>query len=153
MKLLFIALLLFISPVIADELPIEIINAEFGLINNNQFIASDKVPLITGQLYGWRIQLKTNKTKIKWKEQFILPKAPKTWGELNQIDGKNSISNDKRVSITEREVIPENGIIYNAWSVANGDPKGRYMIRVLIENQQERVFTFNVETPTMKKTY
>ncbi|CAG1021021.1 hypothetical protein DOJK_00722 [Patescibacteria group bacterium] len=159
MKILFTALLLFISPVIAGEIKqqdfkhIEIIKAEFGLIENNQLIPSEKVPLIIGQTYGWRIELNTNKPKIKWREQFILPKAPKTWGGVNKIAGSNAISTDKRVSITEREVIPENGVISNAWSVVQGDPTGRYMIRVIIENQQERVFTFDVETPTIKKSY
>ena len=56
-----------------------------------------------------------------------------------------SISEDRRVSITEREVEPDGGVIFNMWVIAPGDPAGRYVIRVIIDGAVERVFEFDVE--------
>lgn len=154
MRLLLFAWLIFALPaaIAADfksmpNVQTEIIRAEFGIFQNGDFIPTNQVPLVIGQTYGWRIKLITNKTTVKWREQFILPSAPKDWG-VNKIQGKNEISTDRRVSITELEVNPINGVISNAWSVVKGDPEGHYMIRVTVDNQPEQVFVFDVKTPT-----
>lgn len=128
---------------------VQIIRAEFGLFNESGFIPTNTVPLVVGQNYGWRIELKTNKPIIKWREQFILPATPKTWGDVEQ-QGLSKLSNDKRVSVMEREVTPENGVIFNAWAVAPGDPKGSYIMRVLIDKRDERIFQFNVQPVTKR---
>jgi hypothetical protein len=94
------------------------------------------------QPYGWVVALKTTQSKIKWREEFILPSAPATWDNQG---GTHTVSPDRTVSVTEREVEPTRGIIFNSWSVAEGDPKGRYVIRLTIENATPIVFEFNVE--------
>ncbi|SFN66513.1 hypothetical protein SAMN05660284_02008 [Formivibrio citricus] len=88
--------------------------------------------------------LRTDKPKIKWREEFTLPAKPDTWGNPEPL-GTRSVSTDGRVSITEREVSPERGIIFNSWAVAPGDPKGRYVIRVFIEGVLASVFEFDVQ--------
>jgi len=142
-------LLLFLAPAAAVQFtlpgPTQIIQAEFGLFNRPEtgkplFVPSKIVPLAEGQGYGWVMQLRTIKTKIRWKEVFTLPSAPITWSA-----DKSQISQDRRVSVTEKEVAPQDGMIYNSWSVASGDPKGRYVIRVIVENHLERVFEFDVQ--------
>jgi hypothetical protein len=130
---------------------VQIVRAEFGLFNPSAsgdlvFMPSKTVPLVVQQAYGWRILLKTNKAKIKWREEFTLPVAPVTWG-----DAENLVSKNRRVSVMEREVPPVDGVIFNAWTVAAGDPKGHHLMRVLIDNQYEQVFEFDVqERPTSK---
>jgi hypothetical protein len=127
----------------------EILRAEFGLFNPPEsgdplFVPTNTVPLVEHQGYGWVINLRTNKSRVRWREEFTLPAAPVTWS-AGDIPGDQKISPDRKVSVIDREVEPENGMIYNSWSVAPGDPKGRYVIRVIIEDTLERVFVFEVK--------
>lgn len=147
----------FFTPVIASPLdqPVnatdsyEVVYADFGLFNHPNsgkppFLPSKVIPLTQYQSYGWVIHLRTDKQKIKWKEEFTLPEKPSTWGGP-AVFGTQKISTDGRVSVTEREVSPNNGEIFNMWQVAPGDPKGRYTIRVFIEGALVRVFEFDVQ--------
>jgi len=126
----------------------EVVSADFGLFNtieSNQplFIPTTKVPLKPSQGYGWIIALRTNKSKIKWREEFTLPASPERWSP--EADGIQTISPDGKVSVVERETSPRHGMIYNAWLVAPGDPKGLYKIRVFIDNKLVKEFQFTVE--------
>ena len=127
----------------------EVIRAGFGLFNPPNsgkpiFVPAKVVPLIPNQGYGWVILLRTDKPKIKWREEFTLPAKPNTWGDPESV-GSRSVSTDGRVSTTEREVSPDRGMIFNTWAVAPGDPKGRYVIRVFIEGSLAAVFEFDVQ--------
>ena len=128
---------------------VSIVRAEFGLFNSTEseeqaFVPTRTVPFTEKQSYGWVILLETKKPKIRWREEFTLPAAPATWGDV-ETQGSQSISEDRRVSITEREVETDQGLIFNSWAVAPGDPKGRYFIRVIVENSVEQVFEFDVK--------
>lgn len=126
----------------------QVISGHFGLFNPDDpahgFTPSDVVPLVENQSYGWVIRLRTNKSTVKWREEFVLPEKPDTWGSA-QAFGKHSISPNGRVSITEREVTPEKGMIFNVWTVAPGDPKGKYIIRVFVEGRLVKTFRFDVQ--------
>lgn len=127
----------------------EVVRAEFGLFNppgsgKPAFAPVKVVPLVPNQGYGWIILLRTDKQKIKWREEFTLPAKPGTWGEPEPL-GARSVSSDGRVSMTEREVTLDRGVIFNTWAVAPGDPKGHYVIRVFIEGTLARVFEFDVQ--------
>lgn len=126
-----------------------IIRAEFGLFNvspqgKQTFVPATVVPMAPGQAYGWIIQLHTDKEKIRWLEEFTLPTQPSTWGE-NDPQVTRSVSNNGRTSITEREVAPDQSLIYHSWAVAPGDPKGKYTIRVFIEGSLAKKFEFEVK--------
>lgn len=123
---------------------LQIVRAEFGLFNASGFVPTKIVPLTEGQVYGWRIVLKTNKAKVRWREEFRLPVVPATWGDA-EIKGLSSISEDRRVSVMEREVLPIDGVIVNSWAVAAGDPKGHHSMRVLIDNHYEHIFEFDMQ--------
>ncbi len=154
----FVAAIIFLgeaSLAVAGDLPgdsrqnVQIIKARFGLFNppnsgKPPFIEAKTVPLKTGQGYGWLILLKTDKPTIKWREEFTLPSAPATWGE-GKPQSINKVTDDKKTSITEKAVAPIHGVIFNAWEVAPGDPKGHYVIRVIIENTEEQRFEFDVQ--------
>lgn len=126
----------------------EVIGGNFGLFNFSDpskpaFVPAIVVPLVPNQAYGWIIRLRTDKSKIKWREEFTLPVKPATWGDAEPL-GTRSVSNDGRTSVTEREVSPERGVIFNSWTVAPGDPKGRYVIRVFVEDSLAKTFEFEV---------
>jgi hypothetical protein len=124
-----------------------IVRAEFGLFNTSgsseqRFVPSSTVPYVVDRGYGWIILIETKKPKVRWREELTLPAPPATWGEPEK-RGTQSISDDKRVSVIEREVEPKDGLIFNVWAVAAGDPKGHYVIRVIIEDHAEHVFEFD----------
>lgn len=128
---------------------VSIVQAEFGLFNLLEsgelvFVPSSTVPHSEKQRYGWIILLDTRKSKIRWREEFTLPAAPAIWNNA-ETQGSQFISEDKRVSVMEKEVEPYQGLISHSWAVAPGDPKGRYIIRVIIENRLEEVFEFDVQ--------
>lgn len=128
---------------------IEIVRSDFGLFSPPQsgkpgFQASRKVPLQEKQGYGWYVELKTTKPRIKWREELVVPTRPVTWG-IQGSTAQHSVSDDGRTLTTEREVVPNRGIIYNVWSVAPGDPKGSHVMRVYVEGKLVRTFEFETE--------
>jgi hypothetical protein len=135
--------------IIPEEL--HVVRAEYGLFNASGFVPSNRVPLVKGQTYGWRIVLKTNKTKVRWREEFTLPVAPVTWGDA-EAKGMSSVSENRRVSVMEREVTPVDGVIVNSWAVAAGDPVGHHLMRVLIDNRYEHIFQFDVQAVPAQHT-
>jgi hypothetical protein len=127
---------------------VSIVRAEFGLFNfikfgEQVFVPGRTVPYNENQSYGWIILLETKKSKIRWREEFTLPAAPALW-DSPVSQGSHFISEDKRVFIMEREVEPDQGLISHSWAIAPGDPKGRYIIRVIVENRLQEVFEFDV---------
>lgn len=134
---------------INDDVSPKVIRAEFGLFNSPNsgkptFVPTKVVPLIPKQAYGWIMSLRSDKLKIKWREEFTLPAKPATWGPAESL-GSRSVSKDGRMSITEREVSPDRGLIYNSWTVVPGDPPGKYVIRVFVEGSLAKVFEFEVK--------
>ena len=152
------ALLLFSCGAVHSAIPerpptastdLQIVRAEFGLMNISesgrpQFIPSRTIPLKVDQEYGWVILVKTSKAKIKLREEFTLPSAPEIWGGFETLDAV-SISADRRTAMTEQEVEPVEGFVFRSWTVAPGDPAGRYRIRIIIDDSVEQVFEFDVE--------
>lgn len=128
---------------------LEVRRAEFGLFNKDAsdrftFVPAERVPLVPGQAYGWRIFIKTNKVRVKWREEFELPQAPGTWGE-GEAKGRYTISGDRRLSVTERETDSGRGVIVNMWSVAPSDPAGRYVMRIFVEGRLVATFDFDAQ--------
>jgi hypothetical protein len=129
----------------------EIVSAEFGLFGaaesgDESFSPSASVPLRDGQAYGWVIVLKTDKPRIKWREEFTLPVAPVRWG--GEGEGRLTVSRDRRTAVTKQTDEPQDGIISHRWTVAPGDPEGHHVMRVLVDGRLERVFEFDVKAAT-----
>jgi hypothetical protein len=119
----------------------------FGLFNRApdgriDFRPTKTVPLKPEQSFGWIIGVDTKKPTVRWREEFTVPYPPETWGP---VEGKHELSADRKVSILEREVTPERGFVFNSWTIAPGDPKGRHVIKVTIEDAPPVVFEFDVE--------
>jgi hypothetical protein len=129
--------------------PVEVVRAEFGTFpkageSGPLFKATRFVPLVPGQSYGWIAIVKPTSEKVRWREEFTLPAAPTVWDGEKLPSTVQSLSADRRTSITEGEAKPVEGAIFNAWSVAPGDPVGSYRIRVFIENRLVGTFDFEV---------
>lgn len=123
---------------------VQIVDAKFGLISPHYpgIIPTNHVPLTGGTTYGWVILVKTDKARVHWTEEFTLPKAPVTWGSVLQ---DHRISADGTTSIKEGSAdMREGPVIYNAWSVAEGDPAGIYRIRVTLDDGLTQQFEFEV---------
>ena len=137
------------SPDVEGVQPLEIVRSEVGRFDVSEsgevvFVPTTTIPLKAGQSYGWVMLLRTSKGKVTWREEFTLPEAPETWDEAEP-DSVRSISDDRRVAVTMQEVAPDEGVIFHSWTVAPGDPSGRYVIRVIVDGALEQVFEFEVE--------
>jgi len=134
---------------IAEDLVL--VSAEFGLVEKGddgsvQFKATDKVPLVTGQGYGWRMRFRTKRESVALREELELPVAPKTWDHSGE-GGDFKVSADGRTGITEADAVLQDGAIIQAWQVADGDPTGAHVIRVYIDGKLARTFKFDVVAP------
>jgi hypothetical protein len=102
------------------------------------FVETNRVPLVAGAAFGWRLRLKDGATQVRLREELELPVAPRIWRHTDD----TSISGDRRTAITERLVHPTAGWLENAWSFTAGDPPGRYRLRVYLDDELAREFTF-----------
>jgi hypothetical protein len=127
---------------------VEITQAAFGVYRTPQagrteFQPTRVVPFAIGQRYGWLIGVKTERPRIRWREELTLPSAPATWGS-ERVGTRNVAANNRSV-VTEREVAAKSGYVFNAWEINPGDPRGHYTIKVTIEGGPPRVFEFELK--------
>ena len=138
-----------LSPVaaLAEATPAktEVLHAASGVFgrSGDSFRPTRDVSLAQKDAYGWVIQVRTDKPVIRWREEFTLPARAANWGVGD--DPQISVADDGRTSVTEREVEAGEGWIANAWEVADGDPKGLYVMRVTVDGGPSREFEFNVQ--------
>ncbi|MDF5721383.1 MAG: hypothetical protein PUP91_13075 [Rhizonema sp. PD37] len=133
-------------------IPIIVSKAEFGIFQVKSkkkvtFLPTNKIPLIEGNKYGWRIQLKDYQGEVTWREILQLPKHPETWGTT---DGEHfSIGAHGTEGVTTRTQLIKNGIIQDYWTVVSGDPIGKHKIDIYIN--ERRIASFEFETIPVKR--
>ena len=135
------------APLAAADL--QVVTAQFGVFgadpNGRRLLyETDKFPAIPAAPYGWYILFKTSKPTVVWREEFELPEAPPTWGP-GEAMGIFSISPDRKTAVTERIIPTRLGFIANEWRYAPGDPIGAHKMRVYIDGQLVREFSFDIE--------
>ncbi len=128
---------------------IQVVTAQFGVFGADPsgrrlLYETDKFPAIPAAPYGWYILFKTNKPTVIWREEFELPEAPPTWGPGEAL-GIFNISPDRKTAVTERIIPTRLGFIANEWRYAPGDPIGAHKMRVYIDGQLIREFSFDIE--------
>jgi hypothetical protein len=79
-----------------------------------------------------------------WREEFELPIAPPTWGP-GEAMGIFQVSPDRKTAVTERIIPTKLGFIANEWRYASGDPIGPHKMRIYIDGQLIREFSFDIE--------
>ena len=126
---------------------VEILGAEIGLVEKNsdgstQFTPTTTLPLREGQIYAWRLALKTSQPKIKYTEQLTLA-APAKWS----IRAGHEISPDGRSITVKREKDVSNGTISGSWGINANDPPGKASLKIVLEGGVEHRFDFEYRTP------
>lgn len=135
------------GPLTAADL--QVVTAQFGVFGADPsgrrlLYETDKFPAIPAAPYGWYILFKTSKPTVVWREEFELPEAPPTWGP-GEAMGVFMISPDRKTAVTERIIPTRLGFIANEWRYAPGDPIGAHKMRVYIDGQLVREFSFDIE--------
>jgi hypothetical protein len=129
--------------------PIEVVSAQFGVFGADPqgrrvLYETAKFPAVIAAPYGWYIVFKTEKPTVIWREEFELPEVPPTWGP-GEAMGIYTISPDRKTAVTERIIPTRLGFIANEWRYAPGDPIGAHKMRVYIDGQLIREFSFDIE--------
>jgi hypothetical protein len=137
------------APAVAKSAPLEVVSAQFGVFGADAagrrvLYETDKFPAVVAAPYGWYIVFKTDKPTVIWREEFELPEAPPTWGP-GEAMGIYTISPDRKTAVTERIIPTRLGFIANEWRYAPGDPIGAHKMRVYIDGQLIREFSFDIE--------
>lgn len=105
------------------------------------FVETDRVPLVTGATFGWRIKLNDDAQVVRLREELELPAAPHIWRHTED----TLITSDRTTAVTERALHPSDGWIENAWSFTEGDPAGLYRLRVYLDDELVREFRFHAD--------
>jgi len=133
---------------IADDL--WVIYGYFGIFEMDSeggfFFPTDQVPFREGLEYGWLIFVDTERSSVRWREEFQLPAPPQSWGSVEE-EGYRTISADGRTAVTDfRSEILE-PVIGNSWILVNGDPLGEHEMRIYVEGEYVTTFEFVVGLP------
>lgn len=104
---------------------------------------TDRVPLRPeGACYRWRLHFSKNAVgELAWAEEFELPAKPEIWQHPDRFE----LNKDRTVAVTKKQETPKDGWISHGWCVAKGDPPGKYVIKVYVQDRMARSFEFVVE--------
>ena len=140
------------EPVTFPVIPgVQVERAAFGVISDlgspEATLKPMRVVMRDGQPVGWVIALQTQKPDVRWREEFSLPVAPKTWGlKSDSTDVRPPmISADRRSVTTERRSVPAGGTIHHWWKLDNTDPTGPHTMRVYVEDVLVATFEFEIQ--------
>lgn len=109
---------------------------------------TNRVPFDPWTCYGWRMHFSKNSVgELAVREEFELP-APGTWPFSDQYERRNG----DRVAVTKSRERPADGWIRsNEWCVDRGDPTGKYVITVYVQNHLAKAFEFFVAPRTREE--
>ena len=96
--------------------------------------------------YGWRLKLKNASNIVKFTEEFSLPSEPNYWPNEDDSYATNTVSKDRKSSLTQKFVTPKHGWIENGWCIVEGDPLGIYKMKIFISDVFVYEFEFEVLT-------
>ena len=155
----FISLLLLCltSPTLAAPAadgPVDVVSAQFGLFDAStpgelSFEATNLVPRITGQRYGWIIELKTAKRRVSVREEYVFALPDKT-AKPNTTEEKDEFLDSfrqapqRRNQVSERQLAPVEGQIYGEWFVGQNEPPGHRRLQVYVEGKLAATFEYDV---------
>ncbi|MBX9686343.1 MAG: hypothetical protein K2X27_06545 [Candidatus Obscuribacterales bacterium] len=100
------------------------------------------IPNLPGVQYAWKIRLKS-KQPVFVREEFTLPEAPSTW-KIKEGEASSQLLKGGEQCVLESFQSTDDGWLGHSWTASNGDPAGKYEIRILLNGKLAHVFTFNV---------
>ena len=128
---------------------VEVVSAQFGVYGADNdgrrvLFETDNFPAITAAPYGWFIIFKADKPTVTWREEFELPAPLSNWGP-GEAMGVFTVSPDRKTAVTERIIPTRLGFVGNEWRYAPGDPVGAHKMRIYIDGQLIREFSFDIQ--------
>jgi len=135
------------APKAGKACPLDAVFGLFKLASNNDvldFKASNTVPRVVEQNYGWTMKVNRKAGKVRVLERMTLPETPKSWGAGGQPFGTSA---DRKTISLDVTLTIYNGSISKSWDVADGDPAGHYVISAFVEDSAPVQFEFDVIDP------
>ena len=105
-----------------------------------EFTPATSFPLRPGVHYGWRLHVADGRDIVPIKEELRLPAPPKVWSSVNSFQRPD----DGLTAITESPATVFDGTVEQAWTVAPGDPPGRYILRLSVDGELIGKFEFDI---------
>lgn len=141
------------APPSPAQSPVEIVSAEFGLFDATNpreviFEPTFVVPHRQGQRYGWIIEVRTVKSSLSVREEYLLPNSkplPKAEGATDLLNESLSPPAPRRSQVSQRQLAPVDGRIYGEWAVGPNEPAGHRHLQVVIEGQVAASFEYDVK--------
>lgn len=132
----------------AERATIEVTQATFGSFHPERsdgpgFVPATRIPFAVGGSYGWILQVRTSRPTIKYRDELMLPEPAAHWDQPT--GAEQTVAADGKSAVAEREATVENGQIHGGWGMAEGDPRGRYVSKVTLEDGQVLIFEFDIE--------
>ena len=141
--------------VIAPDLTVRAVR--FGLLksdtgSDDDFLATDEIPAVEGQAFGWIVEVATSRRSLHWQEHLRMPEPPADWGDAAS-DPDLVISKDGKSVIAQGEGDVDDGELSRFyWSLATGDPAGDYQMDVAIEGHAVAHVRFHVAATVKEQT-
>ncbi len=137
------------SPAVAP-VTVELVSAEFGTFDDSNpnemvFEPTRLIPHRQGQRYGWAIALRTKLRSVSVSEEYLLPNASKSSASPGNSELVMDIPQARRNQVSQRQLVPVDGMIYGEWVIGPNEPAGRRHLQVVIEGQEAARFQFEVK--------
>lgn len=116
-----------------------------GLIKQWKLHPVVVVPNLPGVQYAWKLKCK-NSNPVFVREEFTLPEAPSTW-KIKQDEASTELTKGGQQCILESFQPTDEGWLGHSWTVSQGDPAGRYEIKLWVNGVFAHQFIFNVGEP------
>jgi len=140
------------------DAPVEIISTQFGIFDAStpgelSFEATNLIPRVTGQRYGWIIELKTTKRNVSVREEYVfaLPTKAGSKTEASTTEPKDEFlegfkqAPQRRNQVSQRQLAPIDGQIYGEWSVGESEPAGHRRLQVFVEGKLAATFEYDMK--------
>ena len=151
---------------------IEVVYAEFGLLTPRQAGASGRsqdltleptriIPRRPGTRYGWAIELRTDKRRVSVREDYLLPASARSRHDNSHANGQGdglaqpassaladaetrTLTFERRNTVSQRQLVPRNGLIFGEWEIGPHEPPGRRRLQVIVEGEVAADFEYEV---------
>lgn len=129
--------------------PVAIVGAEFGTFDASDpretvFQPTNVVPHREGQRYGWVIEVRTKMRSLSVREEYLLPTAATEAGATLGPAG-GTLPLPRRNQVSQRQLVPVDGIIIGEWTIGPGEPPGKRHLQVIVEGQVAGSFDYEVK--------
>ena len=129
--------------------PLAVVSAEFGIFDASNprelvFEPTLVVPHRQGQRYGWIIEVRTGRSSLSVREEYLLPTPVKANAASDAIGDSLSLPVQRRNQVSQRQLVPVDGKIYGEWTVGPNEPAGHRHLQVLVEGQVAASFEYDV---------